>query len=130
MPRLFFIVNQDLLDGSAHALYCFRHCWWLAKADSTQAVELIYPGSRSAGEILAHFGFEALPNFALRPLPAVRKAKGKRGATINLIYYWALYAYLQQRVQEGDWLISASFAKLFRFLLNRSGVRGRARLIY
>src|SRR5262245_38492656 len=113
---IFFVVNQHLLEGSPHALYCFRHCWWLAKAMPEWKIQLLHPGFGAPGEIHRYFGFDGLPNFQVKGLPALRKARDRRGVTINVIYYWALWFYLRTSLREGDWLISASFAKLFRFL--------------
>ena len=43
--KIYFVINQDLFDGSAHALYCYRNCWWLATtAPAGHSVELIFPG--------------------------------------------------------------------------------------
>lgn len=127
---IFFAVNQHLLEGSPHALYCFRHCWWLAKAKPELKIQLLYPGFRAPGDIYRYFGYKSLPNFQVKGLPALRKARDRAGVTINAVYYWALWWYLRKSLEEGDWLISASFAKLFRFLQRRLTSRTSVRWAY
>lgn len=66
----------------------------------------------------------------LTGLPAIRRTRGGSGLTINLVYYLAVTAFLTRRLRAGDWLVSASFSKLFRFLLARRWLRQRCRAVY
>jgi glycosyltransferase involved in cell wall biosynthesis len=63
-------------------------------------------------------------------LPAWRRRAGRRGVTLNLVFYLAAAAHLHRHAQPGDWLVTASFAKLLAFLLARRAVRRRCRAIY
>ena len=128
--RLFFVINQHPLDGSAHALYCLRNCWWLAQTRPEVEVQLVFPGAADPGAVLRGCGLSALPNFSLTGLPAIRRARGGSGLTINLVFYLAVTAFLTRRLQAGDWLVSASFSKLFQFLLGRRWLRKRCRTVY
>lgn len=128
--RLFFVINQSPLDGSAHALYCLRNCWWLAQARPEVSVHLLFPGSAEWSALTRHSGLQAVANLHLVGLPAVRHARGRSGVTINLVFYLAALMFLERRLRAGDWLVSASFTKLFRFLTARRGLRRRARTVY
>jgi glycosyltransferase involved in cell wall biosynthesis len=130
MSKLFFIINQHLLDGSAHALYCFRHCWWLAKTRPGSEVHLVFPGDASPEQIKAQFGFAELENFKVAGLTAIRKPKQGRGVTLNFVFYWAAYSYLKEHAQPGDFLFSASFPKLFNFLAGKPALRQKLRFVY
>lgn len=127
---LCFVVNQSLLDGSAHALYCVRHCWSLAESRPDCAVELIFPGQEPAEKILAYFGLPPLPNFSIRGLLAMRKHKGARGVTLNAVYHFSLLLHFRQALPEKGILATASFPRLFGFLLGRSRLRSRVRAVY
>lgn len=128
--RLFFVINQSPLDGSAHALYCLRNCWWLAQTRPEIAVHLLFPGSADWPALTQHSGLSPLANLHLVGLPALRRARGGSGLTINLVFYLAATAYLSRWLRAGDWLVSASFAKLFHFLLARRWLRRRCRAVY
>ena len=128
--RLCFVVNQGLLDGSAHALYCVRHCWWLAKVAPECAVELLFPGREGPGQILSHFGLEPLPNFQLKGFPAVRRKKGAAGITVNAVYHLSLLLHFRRARAERIILATASFPRLFSFLLSRHSIRSRATAIF
>ena len=128
--RLFFVINQHPLDGSAHALYCLRNCWWLAQTRPEVEVQLVFPGATDPGAITRACGLPPQPNLILTGLPSIRRARGGSGLTINLVFYLAATAYLTQRMRAGDWLVSASFSKLFRFLLARRWLRRRCRAVY
>lgn len=130
MRILFFVVNQDLADGSAHALYCLRHCWWLAATNDQLSVRLLYPRNRPAVDVLALAGLKALPNLDVHALPCIRKTRGGRGLTVNAFYYWAAFLFLQKRIHPGDILASASFPKLFRFLCRRKVLARSLRTVY
>ncbi len=132
MNTLFFVINQDPFDGSAHGLYCLRTCQGLAETAPDKAVYLVYPGPLVAATLrglrhdqgivdgLKRVGLSSPPNLRLHPLSALRRARGKRGVTVNAVYYWACHLFLRRRMRPGDILASASFAGLMRFLFRRS----------
>lgn len=128
--RLFFVINQHLPDGSAHALYCFRHCWWLAKTRPECQVRLVFPSGVDGEKAYAFYGLPPLPNLRLKSLLALRRARDGIGITIDLVYFFKLYRYLLGQSHPGDWLVSASFPKLFRFLQRWPALRARLRWGY
>lgn len=128
--QLFFVINQHVLDGSAHALYCFRHCWWLAKSRPDVRVHLLFPGRIEVNDTAKQFGLPALGNLSIQGLTALRRSKGRRGLTLNVVFYVAVTAYLMKKMHKGDFLMTASFAKLFRWLLARRKLRQRCLAIY
>ncbi|WP_045219270.1 glycosyltransferase [Desulfonatronum thioautotrophicum] len=141
MKTLYFVVNQNPFDGSAHGLYCLRNCRALALAAPEKSVRLVYPGmtaflqqgshhNQTVTAKLNHMGLSALPNLHLHPLPALRRAKGHRGLTVNVIYYWACLLFLRRRMQPQDILASASFAGLTRFLFRGLGQKQRTKRAY
>ncbi|TVQ98627.1 MAG: glycosyltransferase [Desulfovibrionales bacterium] len=141
MKTLFFVVNQDPFDGSAHGLYCLRNCRALALAAPAKSVRLVYPGTtaflqqerrhtQTVAAKLNRMGLSSLPNLHLHPLPALRRAKGRRGLTVNAIYYWTCLLFLRRRMQPQDILASASFAGLTRFLFRGLERKARAKRAY
>lgn len=130
MKNIFFVVNQDVGDGSAHALYSLRHCWWLARTDSHAMVHLMHAGSASQWNPLAAAGLASAANLQVRALPSIRKSRGGRGVTINAVYFWSAFFFLRNRLRPGDILASASFPKLFRFLCRRKGLPRGMRRVY
>lgn len=130
MRTLFFVVNQDLADGSAHALYCLRHCWWLAATNDQVLVRLVYPGNTSNRNVLDPLGLKPLPNLRLHALPCIRKLRGRRGITVNALYYWAVVFFLRSKKRPGDILASASFPKFFHFLCRRKRLLHGLRTVY
>lgn len=142
MSTLFFAVNQDPFDGSAHGLYCLRECRALAEAAPDKSVRLVYPGTLSTAffqdrnhdqsfpEQLKSMGLTSPPNLRLHPLPALRRARGRRGVTINAVFFWACLLFLRRRMLPGDVLTSASFAGLTRFLFQRVGRQQGVRRVY
>ncbi|SDB18582.1 Glycosyltransferase involved in cell wall bisynthesis [Desulfonatronum thiosulfatophilum] len=136
MNTLFFVINQNPGDGSAHGLYCLRHCWWLAAVEQRKTVRLIYPrpsllaAHATTEEILRRIGLAPLPNFHLHALPALLKPRGGRGITVNAVYYWSLSAFLQKSKQPQDILAGASFPKLMRFLYGRKKAIAGLRRVY
>lgn len=128
--NLFFVVNQDIADGSAHALYCVRHCWWLAATNDQCMVHLLFPGRLNSQDALTMFCLQPLPNLRLNGLPCLRRPRGRRGITVNAVYYWAAAIYLYRFRQPGDILVSASFPKLFRFLASRKKMSAGMRIVY
>ncbi|HDQ41893.1 MAG TPA: glycosyltransferase [Desulfonatronum sp.] len=130
MNNLFFIVNQDVGDGSAHALYCLRHCWWLARTNSHIMVHLVHSGRLSKVDPLAAAGLDPVPNLRVRALPSIRKPRGGRGVTINAVYFWSVVFFLRKQRRFGDILACASFLKLFRFLCRRHNLLPGVRTVY
>lgn len=130
MRTLFFVVNQDLADGSAHALYCLRHCWWLAATNNQAQVRLIHSGRAADARLHESSGLGPLPNLSVHALPGIRKPRGGRGLTINAVYHWAAFFFLRKTKHSQDILASASFPKLFRFLCRRKGLRHDVRTVY
>lgn len=128
--NLFFIINQSIFDGSAHALYCYRNCWWLAKNRPHSKVHLCYPYCNSTSRSFEYFALPLLPNLVIKPLPAFRKQKGEKGITINLAFYISSLLFLTLKLKQNDLLVTASFSKLFNFLLSFSWIRKRCRAIY
>lgn len=116
----FFCINQDLADGSAHALYCYRHCRAMAMARPEARVVLLHCGTDTA----CGFGQEAPPNLTVTRLFAVRRRKGGRGVTLNFVYYWSLLRHLRRHVRDGDVVCTAGFLKLGA-LLFKPGRFGR-----
>ncbi|HDQ41261.1 MAG TPA: glycosyltransferase [Desulfonatronum sp.] len=130
MRNLFFVVNQDLGDGSAHALYCLRHCWWLAKTNSQAMVHLIHSGRLAEREALGAAGLVSAANLRVRSLPSIRKPRDGRGVTINAVFFWAMVLDLRKQQHPGDILACASFPKLFQFLCRRKGLLRDMRTVY
>jgi glycosyltransferase involved in cell wall biosynthesis len=124
MKTLFFIVNQDVGDGSAHALYCLRHCWSMASTRPDRIVRLIYPAGQKPKEVLTVANFPPLPNLFLHALPSIRRKKGRFGLTVNIIYYVVAAFFLKYHASSKDILATASFPKLYRFLLNFKKIFG------
>ncbi|HYE31506.1 MAG TPA: glycosyltransferase [Methylomirabilota bacterium] len=122
--RLFFAINQNPLDGSAHALYCVRNAWWLARTMPNERVELLYPSSRQ-DDLLPQFGLSPLPNLALVPLRALRREKGKRGLNVNAVFHWSVRRYLAREMRQKDLFLTASFPKLFRSVAADRNLRKR-----
>ena len=128
--KLFFAINQNILDGSAHALYCYRSCWWLAKTRPSTEVLLLFPGQSAPSSVETAYGLPKLDNLILVGLPAIRKPRGGSGLTINLVFYIAALAYLSAKLSAGDVLASASFSKFFQFLLAFRWIKQRCKAIY
>lgn len=133
--KVFFVINQQVFDGSAHALYCFRNCWWLARTGEDSSVELVVPGhlglARNISAACAeHFDLPALANLRVTALPAIRKAKHGPGITFNLLYQAMAWRHLCKNAQAGDVLLTASFLKLFAFLAKKRGIKSRLKWVY
>jgi glycosyltransferase involved in cell wall biosynthesis len=127
--RLFFLINQHPLDGSAHALYCVRNAWWLAKTNPAAKVQFVYPGAPEP-KLFQSFNLTPLENLSVVALRAVQRKKGGRGVTINAIYHWNLHFYLSRLLQSGDLVVTASFPKIFEFLLARRRLRANGFFVY
>jgi glycosyltransferase involved in cell wall biosynthesis len=130
--KIHFVINQDLFDGSAHALYCYRNCWWLATtAPPGTTVRLVFPGesfwtgrneTRRATE---HFGQGNSP-LEVVSLPALRRKKQTRGLTWNGWFHHQIRRYLLRKASEEDVCITASFLKLLR----SQALAGKTRWVY
>jgi len=114
--NLFYIANQDLADGSAHALYLYRSAWWLASTSKGEEVHLLHAGKMDAQELGKYFGYTVIPHLKISGLPSVRRKKKAKGLTLNVVFNFSVFLYLRKKAQRGDGLIIASFPKLFRFL--------------
>ncbi len=133
--KVFFVINQHVFDGSAHALYCYRNCWWLAKTGAGSSVELVVPGHLGlARDISAacadHFALPVLANLRVTALPALRKAKHGPGITFNLLYQAMAWRHMRKNAQAGDVLLTASFLKLFAFLARKKSIKSRLKCVY
>lgn len=134
--KIHFVINQDLFDGSAHALYCYRNCWWLATtAPAGHSVELIFPGENrwSRGDETQH----AAEHFCLgesslkvTALPAWRRKKHARGLTLNFWFTSHARRHLRTFTKEGDVFITASFPKLLKAFASTKRLRTQLRWIY
>jgi glycosyltransferase involved in cell wall biosynthesis len=130
MSQLFFIINQDPADGSAHALYCRRLVGWLARTRPDCQVTLVHP-EPGRKLLRRHSPASAMPsNLRWTALPAVRRARGRSGITVDLVYHWMAFLYLFRQSRSGDWLVSGSFPRLFHFLLQRPVLRQRLKCLY
>lgn len=130
--RLFFVINQDPRDGSAHALYCMRHVLALAAARPRHAVELVCAARCTAAALGAAVDRDVPSNFSVTGLPHVRRPKRGLGFTLSAVFHHAAWRHLRRHAREGDIAATASFPKLLEFLgrrVPRLGAR-RPRLVY
>lgn len=127
--NVFFIVNQHLSDGSAHALYCLRRCVSMARVKPQSKIVLIAPRTKHPLR-LDLLVPEEPPNFSVVQLPALRRESGRNGVTLNLIFYVSCLLYLLINSRAGDLLVTASFHRLFKFLLKQSEIRNRLHWAY
>lgn len=114
--NIFFPVNQDLADHSAHALYCLRNAWWLAESNPDLEVWLFHPGKASQEHLCQAMGLNTLKNLHVESLCSLRRKKGTWGITLNGIYYYFLRRKIAQLMSPGDCLIVPSFPKLLAYL--------------
>lgn len=114
--NLFYIANQDLADGSAHALYLYRSAWWLAATAKEADVHILHAGKMDTDELGKHFGYDSISNLNISGLPSVRRKKKTKGLTLNAVFYFFVYFNLRKKAKPGDALIIASFPKIIRFL--------------
>lgn len=130
--RVFFLLNQDPLDESAHALYCVRHAISLARnAPEGWSVVLVHASLSREREILNLHGCESVPNLEFRGLPSLRRVAGRCPLHLNVIFHWATLAYLRATTRDGDVVSTASFPEMFRFLApHLLSARSRPRLVY
>ncbi len=133
---LFFVINQDLFDGSAHALYCYRNCWWLATtAAAGNRVELIFPGasrwSRSDETKHAEEHFRlGESSLKVTALPAWRRKKHARGLTLNFWFTSHARRHLRAVSKDGDVFITASFPKLLKAFASSRQLQSHLSWIY
>lgn len=127
--KIHFVINQDLFDGSAHALYCYRNCWWLATtAPAGYSVELIFPGQSHwslCDETLhaeEHFRLGE-SSLKVTALPAWRRKKHARGLTLNFWFLSHARRHLRTFAKEGDVFITASFPKLLKAFVSIKNLR-------
>lgn len=73
---------------------------------------------------------EEPPNFSVVQLPSLRRESGRNGVTLNLIFHVSCLFYLLINSRAGDLLVTASFHKLFEFLLKQSDIRNRLHWVY
>ncbi len=126
--RLFFVINQDPLDGSAHALYVLRHLRSLARAGASEGrrVRLVCPVRRTVAELAAALGGEFPPEFEVASVASWRRGPDGRGFSIGAVFHHAAWRHLRRESRPGDLVASASFPKLLDFLGRR--VAGHPRL--
>jgi glycosyltransferase involved in cell wall biosynthesis len=115
MPKVFFVLNQDLSDGSAHALYLRRHLESLAEgAPEGWSVEALVPVLPQLPEVRG---------LSWRRLPSIRRrisAGGKRrGWQINAVFHFFARRAIRKLTTSVDWVGSASFPRLFGDLTAR-----------
>ncbi len=129
---VFFLLNQDPLDQSAHALYCLRHVISLARnAPEGWRVVLVHASFNKECEILKVHGGEPVAKLEFCGLPSLRRVAGGCPLHINAIFDWAALAYLRATTRNGDIVSTASFPELFRFLAPYLlSDRNRPRLVY
>lgn len=134
--KIHFVINQDLFDGSAHALYCYRNCWWLATtAPAGHRVELIFPGESrwslcdETQHAEEHFRLGE-SSLKVTALPAWRRKKHARGLTLNFWFTSHARRHLRTSAKEGDVFITASFPKLLKAFASTEWLRTHLRWIY
>ena len=134
--KLFFTINQDLFDGSAHSLYCYRNCAALAAtAPANWSVELVFPGpslfraSDETAKAAAHFQLAGHP-LRVIALPSWRKKKHSKGFTLNAWFHHQAARYLATNSSQGDLFVTASFPKLARFMADRACLRSNLQFVY
>ena len=130
--RVFFLLNQDPLDESAHALYCVRHVISLARnAPKDWSVVLVHASFSKERDILRMHDCESIRNLAFQGLPSLRRISGGCPFHINAIFHWATLAYLRATTHTGDIISTASFPEMFRFLSpHLLSAHNRPRLVY
>jgi len=114
MKRVFFLFNQNPLDGSAHAIYCMRHVLALAEAaPSGSSVTVLHASFHSASAICAHFRLPHPQNFRTITLPHLRRGKRGIGLHANGVFHVSAGWYLRKFAQANDVVATASFPRLF-----------------
>jgi glycosyltransferase involved in cell wall biosynthesis len=130
--RVFYLLNQDPLDGDVHSLYCVRNAISLARnVPEGWSVVLVHASLNKEREILKVHGCESVPNLEFCGLPSLRRVAGGCPLHLNAIFHWSTLAYLRATARPGDIVSTASFPEMFRFLApHLSSARSRPRLVY
>jgi glycosyltransferase involved in cell wall biosynthesis len=123
--RLFFVVNQDPWDGSAHGLYCMRHLRALAEsAPDGWSIVFVCPSRVPEDFVLP-------PNIEVVGLPSLRRGSNILGLHMNAVFHWAAWDFLKKNARHGDIVATASFPRLFAFLASRFRKQAaRPKLVY
>ncbi len=125
--KLAIVINEFLTAPTARMLNVSRLASFAAAARPGCEVHLLFPAGKIAPPFEAR-GLSRPKNLFLHPLPAVRKMKGHFGLTLNVIFYHSCLWELQKL--QPDVVFSASFHKLWKFLLDRRSTLPRARFAY
>lgn len=130
--HLYFVINQDPMDESAHALYSMRHLGSLAKClPAGWALTLVCPSASAPAEILAGHHITRSANVDVRVLPSLRRGSSALGLHVNAVFHWAAWTFLSSHAGSGDVVATASFPRLFAFLASRFRKRpSRPLLVY
>jgi glycosyltransferase involved in cell wall biosynthesis len=123
--KLAIIINKSPDDANAHMLYIARLAQGLALARPSDEVHLVFPRPAFNPEKL---GISTPPNLIFHPLFAIRRVDKKFGLTLNFVYYFAALAFLK-KIQP-QVIFSASFDKLWRFLIRRKNAFKNSRWVY
>lgn len=127
--RVFYLLNQNPLDGDVHSLYCVRHVLSLAQAapPGWEAC-LLHASFAPHGAILRLHSSEPNPALRMVGLPSIKKA-GICPIQCNALFHHAALLHLKAHARPGDIVSTASFPELFLFLARRLG-KHRPRLVY
>ncbi len=129
--NLFYIINQDLYAGNAHALYSLRNCASLAKTNPGAIIWLLHAGKVTPSEGgLSEFDLQQQPNLWIKKLPSIRKTKGSRGLTLNIVFYASVVVFLSIKARKGDVIITASFIKVLNLLTKTRWLRHQSFIGY
>ena len=126
---LFFAINQDPMDESAHSLYVTRHLASLGRTcPPGYGVTLVCPSESRGDEIASRY---QLDNVTVVTLPSLRRRHGGFGLHINAIFHHAAWRFLRTHAGSQDVVATASFPALFEFLGSRFRKRpARPRLVF
>jgi glycosyltransferase involved in cell wall biosynthesis len=127
--RVFYLLNQNPLDGDVHSLYCARHVLSLAQAAPPGwEVALLHASFAPASGILRLHSSKPSPALRMVGLPSIKKA-GLCPIQYNAVFHHSALLYLKANARPGDIASAASFPELFLFLARRLG-KSRPRLVY
>jgi len=126
---LFFVINQDPTDESAHSLYVTRHLASLGRTCPPGCgVTLVCPSKSRSEEIASR---HQLDNVTVTTLPSLRRRHGGFGLHINAVFHHAAWRFLRTHAGSHDVVATASFPALFEFLGSRFRRQPkRPRLVY
>lgn len=114
---LFFVINQDPMDESAHSLYVTRHLASLGEVCRPgHAVTLVCPSDSRPEDISRRYH---LGHVTVETLPSLRRRHGGFGLHINAVFHHAAWRFLRQHASAQDVVATASFPALFDFLGTR-----------